>query len=55
MTFDRTTQVGDFVYHCHILEHEDLGMMARMHVVCPDGGTSCGTGDDEGGAAHHRS
>jgi Multicopper oxidase len=22
-------EVGDFVYHCHILEHEDGGMMAR--------------------------
>ena len=21
---------GDFVYHCHILEHEDGGMMARI-------------------------
>ena len=24
---------GDFVYHCHILEHEDGGMMATVHVV----------------------
>jgi FtsP/CotA-like multicopper oxidase with cupredoxin domain len=24
---------GDFVYHCHILEHEDGGMMAAIHVV----------------------
>lgn len=23
---------GDFVYHCHILEHEDGGMMARISV-----------------------
>ena len=28
-------QVGDFVYHCHILEHEDGGMMARIRVVGP--------------------
>jgi FtsP/CotA-like multicopper oxidase with cupredoxin domain len=27
------TQVGEFVYHCHILEHEDGGMMARIVVV----------------------
>jgi FtsP/CotA-like multicopper oxidase with cupredoxin domain len=27
------TQTGDFVYHCHILEHEDGGMMARIQVV----------------------
>ena len=26
-------EVGDFVYHCHILEHEDGGMMARIRVV----------------------
>jgi FtsP/CotA-like multicopper oxidase with cupredoxin domain len=23
---------GDFVYHCHVLEHEDGGMMARIRV-----------------------
>jgi plastocyanin len=27
------TQIGDFVYHCHILEHEDGGMMAHIRVV----------------------
>ncbi len=26
-------ELGEFVYHCHILEHEDGGMMARMRVV----------------------
>jgi len=25
--------VGDFVFHCHILQHEDGGMMARMRVL----------------------
>jgi FtsP/CotA-like multicopper oxidase with cupredoxin domain len=25
--------VGDFVYHCHILEHEDKGMMAIIRVL----------------------
>ena len=29
------TQIGDFVFHCHILEHEDGGMMARIRVVAP--------------------
>ncbi len=24
--------VGDFVYHCHILQHEDAGMMAIIRV-----------------------
>ena len=27
------SQVGEFVYHCHILEHEDGGMMAKIVVV----------------------
>ena len=26
-------EIGDFVYHCHILEHEDGGMMAKIRVV----------------------
>jgi len=25
--------VGDFVYHCHILGHEDNGMMAIIRVL----------------------
>lgn len=33
ITFNRDEQVGDFVYHCHILEHEDRGMMGRVHVI----------------------
>jgi hypothetical protein len=28
--------VGDFVFHCHILGHEDLGMMAIEHVKPQD-------------------
>ena len=24
---------GDFVYHCHILNHEDQGMMAIIRVL----------------------
>ncbi len=28
-------QVGDFVYHCHILGHEDRGMMAVVQVYDP--------------------
>ena len=26
-------ELGDFVFHCHILEHEDGGMMARIRVT----------------------
>lgn len=29
--------VGDFVYHCHILDHEDGGMMAIIRVLPKDG------------------
>jgi FtsP/CotA-like multicopper oxidase with cupredoxin domain len=25
--------VGTFLYHCHILDHEDLGMMAKIKVL----------------------
>lgn len=31
MPFQRFS--GDFVFHCHILDHEDGGMMKRVHVV----------------------
>jgi FtsP/CotA-like multicopper oxidase with cupredoxin domain len=27
------SQIGEFVYHCHILAHEDGGMMAKIQVV----------------------
>jgi FtsP/CotA-like multicopper oxidase with cupredoxin domain len=30
-------EIGDFVFHCHILEHEDGGMMARIRVAAPPG------------------
>ena len=29
----RGADVGDFVYHCHILDHEDAGMMAIIRVL----------------------
>jgi FtsP/CotA-like multicopper oxidase with cupredoxin domain len=31
----RGAVVGDFVYHCHILDHEDGGMMATIRVLPP--------------------
>jgi FtsP/CotA-like multicopper oxidase with cupredoxin domain len=31
--FTRPAQIGKFVYHCHILGHEDKGMMATVEVV----------------------
>jgi len=33
----RGPDTGDFVYHCHILEHEDGGMMAIIRVTAPPG------------------
>ncbi len=36
MDFRPANIVGSFVYHCHILSHEDLGMMAAIQVL-PDG------------------
>jgi FtsP/CotA-like multicopper oxidase with cupredoxin domain len=29
----RGADIGDFVYHCHILDHEDAGMMAIIRVL----------------------
>jgi FtsP/CotA-like multicopper oxidase with cupredoxin domain len=31
----RRADIGDFVYHCHILNHEDQGMMAIIRVLPP--------------------
>jgi FtsP/CotA-like multicopper oxidase with cupredoxin domain len=33
IAFDRPEHLGKYVYHCHILEHEDKGMMAVVEVV----------------------
>jgi FtsP/CotA-like multicopper oxidase with cupredoxin domain len=29
--------IGDFVLHCHILDHEDQGMMQNVRIAIPDG------------------
>jgi L-ascorbate oxidase len=29
--------IGEFVLHCHILDHEDQGMMQNVRIVLPDG------------------
>ena len=34
-----TQYTGDFVLHCHILNHEDQGMMQRIRIVAPGGVT----------------
>jgi suppressor of ftsI len=33
--FTDSTDVGRFVYHCHLLSHEDKGMMATIEVTPP--------------------
>jgi FtsP/CotA-like multicopper oxidase with cupredoxin domain len=33
MDFRDPSIVGDFVYHCHLLDHEDLGMMGMIRVA----------------------
>lgn len=35
MDFSDSNIVGTFVYHCHILEHEDGGMMGSIQVLPP--------------------
>jgi FtsP/CotA-like multicopper oxidase with cupredoxin domain len=35
MSFDAPQQVGRFVFHCHILKHEDQGLMAPIEVWDP--------------------
>jgi FtsP/CotA-like multicopper oxidase with cupredoxin domain len=36
----RGPDIGDFVYHCHILEHEDKGMMAIIRVLPKNSATA---------------
>ena len=32
--------VGQFMYHCHVLKHEDRGMMANIEVYDPNAGAA---------------
>jgi prepilin-type processing-associated H-X9-DG protein len=38
MDFRDPSIVGTFVYHCHLLEHEDGGMMGTIRVEARDAG-----------------
>ena len=49
IAFTDPTIVGRFVFHCHILEHEDKGMMAQIEVYDPKVGP---LPDDMGGMDH---
>jgi FtsP/CotA-like multicopper oxidase with cupredoxin domain len=35
MPFTNPVILGEFVYHCHIVQHADQGMMANIEVVAP--------------------
>jgi FtsP/CotA-like multicopper oxidase with cupredoxin domain len=39
----RGHDVGTFVFHCHILNHEDLGMMNIIQVVAPSSSSTTGS------------
>jgi FtsP/CotA-like multicopper oxidase with cupredoxin domain len=40
MDFRDPNTIGTFVYHCHLLEHEDAGMMGLVRVVPADASRS---------------
>jgi FtsP/CotA-like multicopper oxidase with cupredoxin domain len=40
MDFRDPNTIGTFVYHCHVLEHEDGGMMGRIRVEPADTASS---------------
>jgi FtsP/CotA-like multicopper oxidase with cupredoxin domain len=39
-TFYDQVTIGDFVMHCHMLTHEDIGMMQQLAIVPPGGSQS---------------
>jgi hypothetical protein len=49
-TYFNPVTVGCFVAHCHIINHEDIGMMQRMDIL-PAKGASSGCNLDEGDRA----
>lgn len=40
MDFTDPNTVGTFLYHCHILKHEDMGMMGSIQVLPPANATA---------------
>jgi FtsP/CotA-like multicopper oxidase with cupredoxin domain len=46
--FEDPVQVGAFVFHCHVLEHEDKGMMATIEVFDPANPEKSRQGADAG-------
>ena len=46
--------IGEFVLHCHILDHEDQGMMQNVAIVLPGGTPASVNAPEEGGTAATR-
>lgn len=46
-------RLGPYVLHCHILEHEDNGMMAQFEVMPPDASDPAHDAADAGHASGH--
>jgi FtsP/CotA-like multicopper oxidase with cupredoxin domain len=46
----RGPDIGDFVYHCHILGHEDAGMMAIIRVLPPGSAGTAKPASDQANA-----
>jgi L-ascorbate oxidase len=44
--------IGDFVLHCHILDHEDGGMMQNLAIVLPGGTSEIVNGPDDAHSSH---
>jgi hypothetical protein len=51
MDFRDPNTVGTFVYHCHLLDHEDGGMMALVRVEPPTAAVPGGAAAPPPGAA----
>jgi L-ascorbate oxidase len=45
--------IGEFVLHCHILDHEDRGMMQNVAIVLPGGTAESVNAPPDGGHANH--
>ncbi|HEX6374342.1 MAG TPA: multicopper oxidase family protein [Allosphingosinicella sp.] len=45
--------IGEFVLHCHILDHEDKGMMQNVAIVLPGGSPASVNAPAEDGHANH--
>jgi FtsP/CotA-like multicopper oxidase with cupredoxin domain len=44
--------IGEFVLHCHILDHEDQGMMQNVAIVLPGGTPASVNAPEEGHSSH---